>query len=170
MDPVTYRIAMLNDDARAATVVKTVADMANWSQKRRGRAVGIAYSDALHSYTAAAAEVSVDEASGQIKVHTSGPRSTLVSPAAAADREPDRRGQARQAPLGARKIRELLVRRLDGDIRVPAKSTIHAVLHRHGLVKLPGRPRHRATGTPLSTGAAPHDLWCAISRASSSSA
>ena len=40
---------------------------------------------------------------------------------------------------GARKIRELLVRRLDGDIRVPAKSTIHAVLHRHGLVKVPGR-------------------------------
>ena len=61
---------------------------------------------------------------------------------------------------GARKIRELLVRRLDGDIRVPAKSTIHAVLHRHGLVKVPGRPRHRATGTPLSTGAAPNDLWC----------
>src|SRR6266403_5413535 len=59
---------------------------------------------------------------------------------------------------GARKIRELLVRRLDGDIRVPAKSTIHAVLHRHGLVKIPGRPRHRATGTPLSTGAAPNDL------------
>src|SRR6516162_8043948 len=62
---------------------------------------------------------------------------------------------------GARKIRELLVRRLDGDIRVPAKSTIHAVLHRHGLVKVPGRPRHRATATPLSTGAAPNDLWCA---------
>ena len=62
---------------------------------------------------------------------------------------------------GARKIRERLVRRLDGDIRVPAKSTIHAVLHRHGLVKLPGRPRHRATGTPLSAGAAPNDLWCA---------
>jgi transposase len=61
---------------------------------------------------------------------------------------------------GARKIRELLVRRLDGDIRVPAKSTIHAVLHRHGLVKIPGRPRPRATGTPLSTGAAPNDLWC----------
>src|SRR2546426_11047835 len=34
----------------------------------------------------------------------------------------------------AHKIRELPVRRLDGD----AKSTIHAVLHRHG------RPRHRA--------------------------
>jgi transposase InsO family protein len=62
---------------------------------------------------------------------------------------------------GARKIRELLVRRLAGDVRVPAKSTIHAVLHRHGLVKPIGRPRNRATGTPLSQGTAPNDLWCA---------
>ncbi len=50
---------------------------------------------------------------------------------------------------GARKIRELLVRRLDGDLRVPAKSTVHALLHRHGLVKPLSRPRHRARGTPL---------------------
>jgi len=62
---------------------------------------------------------------------------------------------------GARKIRELLVRRLDGDIRIPAKSTIHAVLHRHGLVKTIRRPRQRASGTPLSPGVAPNDLWCA---------
>jgi transposase len=34
---------------------------------------------------------------------------------------------------GARKIRELLLRRLDGDVRVPAKSTSHAVLDRHRL-------------------------------------
>jgi hypothetical protein len=71
---------------------------------------------------------------------------------------------------GAHKIRELLVRRLDGDIRVPAKSTIHAVLHRHGLVKIPGRPWHRATGTPLSTGARQTTSGAPISRASSSSA
>jgi transposase InsO family protein len=62
---------------------------------------------------------------------------------------------------GARKIRELLVRRLAGDIRVPAKSTIHAVLHRHGLVKGIRRPRARASGTSLSPGVAPNDLWCA---------
>jgi transposase InsO family protein len=62
---------------------------------------------------------------------------------------------------GARKIRELLVRRLSGDVRIPAKSTIHAVLHRHGLVKGIGRPRHRAHGTPLSPGIAANDLWCA---------
>jgi transposase InsO family protein len=62
---------------------------------------------------------------------------------------------------GARKIRELLVRRLAGDVRIPAKSTIHAVLHRHGLVKGIGRPRSRAHGTPLSPGIGPNDLWCA---------
>ncbi|MEQ8966380.1 MAG: helix-turn-helix domain-containing protein [Azospirillaceae bacterium] len=39
---------------------------------------------------------------------------------------------------GARKIRELLVRRLYGDLRIPAKSAIHAALHRHGLVRPPG--------------------------------
>jgi transposase InsO family protein len=62
---------------------------------------------------------------------------------------------------GARKIRELLIRRLAGDVRVPAKSTIHAVLDRHGLVKRMGRKRNRATGTPLSQGLTPNDLWCA---------
>lgn len=62
---------------------------------------------------------------------------------------------------GARKIRELLVRHLDGDVRIPAKSTIHAVLHRHGLVKALGHPRRRATGTPLSAGSTPNALWCA---------
>ncbi len=63
---------------------------------------------------------------------------------------------------GARKIRELLVRRLDGDVRVPAKSTVHAVLDRHGLVKrAPKRRRNRAMGTALSTVSEPNDLWCA---------
>jgi transposase InsO family protein len=62
---------------------------------------------------------------------------------------------------GARKIRELLLRRLPGDLRLPAKSTIHAVLDRHGLVKRMGKRRSRATGTPLSKAFAPNDLWCA---------
>ena len=81
---------------------------------------------------------------------------------------------------GARKIRELLVRRLAGDVRIPSTSTVHAVLDRHGLVS---RARHRrrckAEGTPLSQAVMPNDLWCAdprvkpegrLSRASSSSA
>jgi hypothetical protein len=62
---------------------------------------------------------------------------------------------------GARKIHELLLRRLASHIRVPAKSTIHGVLDRHGLVKRMGKRRPHATGTPLSQGTAPNDLWCA---------
>ena len=63
---------------------------------------------------------------------------------------------------GARKIRELLVRRLAGDVRVPATSTIHAVMDRHGLVRRKGRRRrNRARVTALSPGLHPNDLWCA---------
>ena len=64
---------------------------------------------------------------------------------------------------GARKIRELLVKRLAGDVRIPAKSTVHAVLDRHGLVSQ-ARKRNRANkavGTPLSAAPGPNDLWCA---------
>jgi len=63
---------------------------------------------------------------------------------------------------GARKIRELLVKRLAGDARVPSKSTVHAVLDRHGLVThARKRQRFRAEGTPLSQAFMPNDLWCA---------
>jgi transposase InsO family protein len=64
---------------------------------------------------------------------------------------------------GARKIRELLVRKLAGDVRIPARSTVHAVLDRHGLVS-PARKRNRANkavGTQLSQALRPNDLWCA---------
>ncbi|KCZ54333.1 integrase core domain-containing protein, partial [Hyphomonas chukchiensis] len=61
---------------------------------------------------------------------------------------------------GARKIRELLVRRLAGDVRIPAHSTIHAVLDRRGLVSRARRKRQRALGTPLSSGSVPNALWC----------
>ena len=62
---------------------------------------------------------------------------------------------------GARKIRELLVKRLAGDVRIPAKSTVHAVLDRHGLVARARKRRNRAEGTPLSQAPGPNDLWCA---------
>jgi transposase InsO family protein len=62
---------------------------------------------------------------------------------------------------GARKIRELLVRKLAGEVAIPAKSTVHAVLDRHGLVKRARTRRNRAQGTPLSAGSVPNDLWCA---------
>jgi transposase InsO family protein len=61
---------------------------------------------------------------------------------------------------GARKIRELLVRRLAGDVRIPANSTVHAVLDRYDLVKRARQRRGRAEGTPLSHAAQSNDLWC----------
>jgi transposase InsO family protein len=61
---------------------------------------------------------------------------------------------------GARKIRERLLRRLPHAVKVPASSTIHAVLDRHGLVSRARRSRTRAEGTPLSEGLSPNDLWC----------
>lgn len=61
---------------------------------------------------------------------------------------------------GARKIRERLLRRFSSEVRVPARSTIHAVLDRHGLVRRRGRTRGRAQGTGLSLGQNPNELWC----------
>lgn len=45
-------------------------------------------------------------------------------------------------------------------MKVPAASTVHAVLDRHGLVTRAARPRNRAEGTPLSDGLGPNDPWC----------
>jgi transposase InsO family protein len=61
---------------------------------------------------------------------------------------------------GARKIRERLLRRLPHAVKVPARSTIHAILDRHGLVSRARRSRTRAEGTPLSPGLNPNALWC----------
>jgi transposase InsO family protein len=61
---------------------------------------------------------------------------------------------------GARKIRERLLRRLPHEVKVPARSTIHAILDRHGLVTRAKRSRTHAEGTPLSSGLSPNTLWC----------
>jgi transposase InsO family protein len=61
---------------------------------------------------------------------------------------------------GAPKIREKLVREFPM-IKPPAKSTVHAVLDRHGLVQSRRRRRYKAQGTPLSDAQSPNALWCA---------
>jgi putative transposase len=61
---------------------------------------------------------------------------------------------------GAPKIREKL-KRLHDDIHLPAISTVHAVLDRHGLVNSRRTRRHKAEGTALSRPTAANDLWCA---------
>lgn len=61
---------------------------------------------------------------------------------------------------GAPKIREKVIRAYP-IVKPPAKSTIHAVLDRHGLVKRRKRRRYRAQGAPLSDAHSPNGLWCA---------
>lgn len=62
---------------------------------------------------------------------------------------------------GAPKIREKIIKAFP-DVKTPAKSTIHAVLDRNGLVeKRRGRKRYKNEGTILTHVKNPNDLWCA---------
>jgi transposase InsO family protein len=61
---------------------------------------------------------------------------------------------------GAAKIREKLIRAFPM-VPAPAKSTVHAVLDRNGLVERRKRRRHKAQGTSLTDPASPNQLWCA---------
>ena len=61
---------------------------------------------------------------------------------------------------GAPKIREKLRQRCPA-VLLPAISTVHAVLDRHGLVHRRRRRRAAATGTALSRPTEPNALWCA---------
>jgi putative transposase len=61
---------------------------------------------------------------------------------------------------GAPKIREKL-RRQSTAPHLPAISTVHGVLDRHGQVRRRRRRRQTATGTELSRPTTPNALWCA---------
>ena len=61
---------------------------------------------------------------------------------------------------GAPKIRDKLIK-LHPQFKPPAKSTIHSVLDRHGLVTRRKRRRYKAKGTQLSAAGSPNALWCA---------
>jgi isoquinoline 1-oxidoreductase subunit beta len=72
-DPVAYRLALLKD-ARPRAVVQAAADMAEWSRKREGAALGIAFSrlgipQLGESMSAVVVEAAVDAASGRIRIN-----------------------------------------------------------------------------------------------------
>jgi isoquinoline 1-oxidoreductase beta subunit len=69
IDPLAFRLELLKGTPRAYKAVERVAQMAEWGRKRDGRALGLAYIDYSGSQVAGIAEISLDRASGQIKVH-----------------------------------------------------------------------------------------------------
>lgn len=69
-DPIAFRLALLQKEPRARAVIEEAAKMAEWSRKRDGRLLGIAYSDAWNTHCAQVAEISLDRGSGEIRVYT----------------------------------------------------------------------------------------------------
>jgi isoquinoline 1-oxidoreductase beta subunit len=69
VDPVQFRLELLKDTPRGRAVVEKVAQMADWGRKREGRGLGFAFIDYTGTLTAGIAEVSLDRASGRLKVH-----------------------------------------------------------------------------------------------------
>ena len=54
---------------RAAHLARVVAEMSDWTRKRDGRGIGLAIMEKDDTLAAGVAEVSVDRATGKIKVH-----------------------------------------------------------------------------------------------------
>jgi isoquinoline 1-oxidoreductase beta subunit len=69
IDPVAYRLELLKNTPRGRKVVEAVARMSEWGRKRDGRALGFAYLDYSGTLVGGVAEVSLDRATGDIKVH-----------------------------------------------------------------------------------------------------
>src|SRR5205085_735585 len=70
MDAIAFRQERMNATPKTRALLEKVAQMADWSTPRPpGRALGLSLSDRSGSQGAGVAEVSVDRASGKIRVH-----------------------------------------------------------------------------------------------------
>ena len=69
IDPLDYHLELLKETPRAIKAVQRVAEMAEWSKRRDGRALGFAFLDYSGSQVAGIAEISLNLSNGEIKVH-----------------------------------------------------------------------------------------------------
>ena len=69
VDPVTYRLDLMAKTPRAYKVMQRTAQMADWGRKRDSRALGAAYIDYAGTQIAAIVEISLDRATGKVKLH-----------------------------------------------------------------------------------------------------
>jgi len=68
-DPIAFRLDISQGLPRVQTLLRTVAEMSDWTRKRDGTALGVAVQEKEETLAAGVAEVSVDRVSGRIKVH-----------------------------------------------------------------------------------------------------
>jgi isoquinoline 1-oxidoreductase subunit beta len=68
-DPIAFRLELSEGQPRMQTLLRAVAEMSDWARKRDGRALGTATMVKDDTLAAGVAEVSVERASGRIKVH-----------------------------------------------------------------------------------------------------
>jgi isoquinoline 1-oxidoreductase beta subunit len=68
-DPVAFRLEISEGVPRMQHLLRTVSEMSDWKRKRDGSALGVATMVKDDTLAAGVAEVSVDRASGKVKVH-----------------------------------------------------------------------------------------------------
>ena len=68
-DPIAFRIALAEGQPRMQTLLRAVAEMSDWKRKRDGTGLGVATMVKDDTLSAGVAEVSVDRATGKLKVH-----------------------------------------------------------------------------------------------------
>jgi isoquinoline 1-oxidoreductase subunit beta len=88
MDPIAFRFERMGLNPKGRKAFETVAEMSDWKAKRPdGRALGISLTERSGSFGAGVVEISLDRASGKIRVHkvwTAVDGGVIVQPEAAA--------------------------------------------------------------------------------------
>jgi isoquinoline 1-oxidoreductase subunit beta len=69
VDPLKFRLELVGKAPRAGAVIRAVAAMSSWEEKRQNSALGIAYIDYSGTQIAAVAEVRLDKETGTIEVN-----------------------------------------------------------------------------------------------------
>jgi isoquinoline 1-oxidoreductase beta subunit len=69
IDPIAFRLELSQGQPRVQHLLRTVAEMSNWQKPRSGRGLGVAVMEKDDTFAAGVAEVSLDRATGKIKVH-----------------------------------------------------------------------------------------------------
>jgi len=69
MDALAMRLELTKQEPRAQAVLQVAAEMADWKNPRKGRALGLALAEYHGTFAAGIVEVSLNKSSGKIKVH-----------------------------------------------------------------------------------------------------